>query len=62
MATRETTSVVGGRSGRLYVWDVRTHGCHGMTYLEAADERPTGRTFHRAPFEPFVLYLANGGD
>ncbi len=49
------------RGGRLYVWQTRSVGCQPMSRLETGPVPRRGRTFERAEFDPFALYLAVTG-
>lgn len=60
-ATTEAIEIVRASGGRLYVWQERSSGCQPMTFLQAAAAPAAGRTFHRADFAAFELYLAASG-
>ena len=59
--TVEAIDRVVATGGRLYVWSVGSFGCQPLRRLEVAIAPPRRRTFDRAEFGPFELYLATDG-
>jgi hypothetical protein len=57
----EAIDLVLSSGGRLYVWPARSVGCQPIDRLETGPVPPRGRTFERADFGPFALYLAVTG-